>query len=170
VVRGGQGGVPAPGAGRSALRTSPHVHDEPCCFGPVHVPKSCRKEGPHPDLRLRRSAQVPGALRSRSHCDLSARRIGVHSPTNLSVPPLKGGCKRHRRVGSNPLEGGGKRHRRISGGWRGEVFSRQLRDTGTYSRSSAHQGRAARSAMRSGRARCREDTSPRQPPRTTEAS
>jgi len=41
--------LPAPGAGRSALRSSPHVHGEPCCFGPIHAPKSCRKKVPHLD-------------------------------------------------------------------------------------------------------------------------
>ena len=41
--------LPAPGAGRSALRSSPHVHGEPCCCGPIHVPQSCRKEVPHLD-------------------------------------------------------------------------------------------------------------------------
>ncbi len=40
--------LPAPGAGRSALRSSPHVHGEPCCCGPVPVPQSCREKTPFP--------------------------------------------------------------------------------------------------------------------------
>lgn len=51
--------------------------------------------------------------------------------------------------------------------WLGDVSSRQLRNTGTCFRSSAHQGRAPSGAMRCGRARCREDTSPSQPAQAT---
>jgi len=45
-----QGWVSPPGAGlgRSALRSSPHVHDEPCCCDPVHVSQSRREEIPAP--------------------------------------------------------------------------------------------------------------------------
>ena len=37
---------PGTGHGRSALRSSPHVPDEPCCCGPVPVPQSCRENTP----------------------------------------------------------------------------------------------------------------------------
>ena len=66
--------LPAPGAGRSALRSSPHVHGEPCCFGPIHAPKSCRKEGPHPGLRLRRLARVPRRGTGRLHFSAGGAR------------------------------------------------------------------------------------------------
>src|SRR5690606_21753919 len=70
--------LPAPGAGRSASRSSPHVPDEPCCCGPVPVPQSCRKEVPHPVLRLRRSVREPGS------------ETGVSRFDGASIPALFG--------------------------------------------------------------------------------
>ena len=45
-----QGGVSPSGTAlaRRALRSLAHVPDVRCCWGPVHVPQSCRKEIPHP--------------------------------------------------------------------------------------------------------------------------
>ena len=56
------GSVLAPagtGHGRSACAPTPHIHDEPCCCGPIPVPQSYRQELRH----SRRRRNVTGALR-----------------------------------------------------------------------------------------------------------